>query len=131
MKLSVSFGLVNIPNVFFRRTERSITWPFSILFERSLLANYIPALWKMAKVVPLHKKGSTTSANYRPISLVSCISKVIERVIIDQVHIFLQDNNFITHAQYGFQRGSSRVTQLNECHILNGWPAKTMVKPLT
>ena len=49
-------------------------------------------------------------------SLVSCISKVIERVIIDQVQIFLQDNNLITYAQYGFQSGSSTVTQLIECH---------------
>ena len=89
-KPSVSFSLENIPNVFLRRTERSITWPLSILFERSLSANYIAALWKMAKVVPLHTKGSTTSpANYRPISLVSCISKVMERVIIDQVQTFL------------------------------------------
>ena len=79
-KASVSFSLENIPNVFLRRTERSITWPLSILFERSL----------SAKVVPLHTKGSTTSpANYRPISLVSCISKVMERVIIDQVQTFL------------------------------------------
>ena len=41
----------------------------------------------------------------------------MERVIIDQVQIFLQDNNLITHAQYGFQSGSSIVTQLIECHI--------------
>ena len=71
----------------------------------------------MAKVVSLHKKGSTTSpAIYRPISLVSCISKVMKRVNIDQGQIFLQDNNLITHAQYGFQSGSSTVTQLIECH---------------
>ena len=70
----------------------------------------------MAKVVPLHKKGSTTSANYRPISLVSCISKVMERVIIDQVQIFLQENNLITHAQCGFQSSNLTVTQLIECH---------------
>ena len=114
---SVSFGLGNISTVFLRRTERSITWPLSILFERSFSANYIPALWKMTKVVPQHKKGSTTSpASYRPISLVSCISKVMERVIIDQVQIFLQDNNLTTHAQYGLQNGSSKVTQLNEYH---------------
>ena len=107
LKSSVFFGLDKIPNVFLRSTERSITWPLKILFERSLLAYYVPALWKMAnKIVPLDKKGSTISpANYRPISLVSCISKVIERVI-----------NLITHAQYGFQNGSSTVTQLNECH---------------
>ena len=70
LKPFVSFCLDNIPNVFLRRTERSITWPLSILFERSLSANYVPALWKTAKVVLLHKKRSTTSpANYRPISL--------------------------------------------------------------
>ena len=40
----------------------------------------------------------------------------MERVIIDQVQIFLQDNNLITHAQYGFQRGSSTITHLIECH---------------
>ena len=118
LKPSVSFGLDNIPNVFLRRTERFITWPLSILFECSLSANYVLALWKMVKAVPLRKKGSTTSlANYRPISLVSCISKAIEHVIIGQVQSFLQDNNLIIHVQYGFQSGSSTVTQLIECHI--------------
>ena len=64
----------------------------------------------------LHKKDYI-SCNYRPISLVYYISKVMERIIINQVQIFLQDNNFITYAQYGFQNGSSTVTQLNiECH---------------
>ena len=78
LKQSVSFDLDNILNVFLRRTERSIKWPLSILFARSLSANYIPALWKVAKIAPMQKKGSTTSpANYRPISFVSCISKVM------------------------------------------------------
>ena len=40
----------------------------------------------------------------------------MERVFIDQVQIFLQDNNLITHAQYGFQSGSLIVSQLIECH---------------
>ena len=117
LKPSVSFGLDNLPNVFLRRTERFITWPLSILFECSLSVNYVLALWKMVKVVLLHKKGSNKSfANYRPISLVSCISKAIEHVIIGQVQSFLQDNNLIIQAQYNFQSGSSIVTQLIECH---------------
>ena len=40
----------------------------------------------------------------------------MECVIIDQVQIFVQDNNLITRAQYGFQSGSSTVTKLIECH---------------
>ena len=113
LKPSVPLGLDKIPNVFLRRTERSIMWPLSILFERSLSANYIPALSKMVKVVPLHKKGSTTSpANYRPISFVSCVFKVMERVIFDQVQIFLQDNNLITHAQYSFHSGARQSLNL-------------------
>ena len=44
LKPSVSFGLDNMPNVFLRRTKRSITWPLIISFGRSLSANYVPAL---------------------------------------------------------------------------------------
>jgi hypothetical protein len=117
LKPSLSFGVDSIPNIFLRKTVTSITLPLSILFERSMSANYIPPVWKMAKIIPLHKKGSTIEvSNYRPISLVSSISKVMERVNVNQTLGFLKVHSLITPVQYGFQQRSSTITQLIECH---------------
>ena len=94
-----------------------ITAPLCCLFERSLADNYLPEIWKAAKVIPIHKKGSTNSAaNFRPISLVSSISKVMERVIVNQLTSFLAARNLITSSQFGFQQRSSTGIQLIDSH---------------
>jgi len=117
LKPSSSFGMDNIPNIFLKKSVTSITLPLSFLFERSMSSNYIPPIWKAAKIIPILKKGSSTDAsNYRPISLISSISKVMERVIVNQMLDFLHAHQLITPAQYGFQHGSSTIIQLIECH---------------
>jgi hypothetical protein len=77
----------------------------------------LPDIWKAAKVIPIHKKGSTNSAvNFRPISLVSSIGKVMERVIVNQLTSFLTARNLISSSQYGFQQRSSTAIQLLNSH---------------
>ena len=117
LKASTACSFDNIPNVFLVKTVLQITAPLCCLFERSLANNYLPEIWKAAKVIPIHKKGSTNSAaNFRPISLVSSISKVMERVIVNQLTSFLAARNLITSSQFGFQQRSSTGIQLIDSH---------------
>ena len=85
-----------------------ITEPLTKLFDRSLSESNLTAIWKVANVTPLHKKGPKALCNnYRLISLLSCESKLLERC--KHVFNFLQYNN---QSQSGFIPGDSTVNQL-------------------
>ena len=67
-----------------------------------------PSIWKIGKVTCLHKKGSKADCNnYRPITLLSSASKVLEKVILDQLTSHLNTHNLITEHQWGFRSGRS------------------------
>jgi len=83
------------------------------LFKLSLQSGKFPDQWKCANVLPLHKCGDIHEINnYRPISLLSCISKVFEKIVFKYVFNFLRDNLKITIHQSGFMPGDSTVNQL-------------------
>ena len=70
-------------------------------------------MWKHANVMPLFKKGDSSKLNnYRPVSLLSCTSKILERIVFKTVFNYLRDNNILTSHQSGFQPGDSTVNQL-------------------
>ena len=73
-----------------------------------------PDACKIAKVKPLFQKGSKTdSSNYRPISLLPLLSKVFEKVILDQTEEFLSLNKILYHYQSGFRKNHSTDTCLS------------------
>ena len=91
----------------------SIAPSLTKLFQKSFEKGKIPKLWKEANVLPLHKKGVKTSfANYRPISLLSIVSKAYEKLIFKHVFNYLRDNELISVHQSGFIPGDSTVNQL-------------------
>lgn len=91
------------------------------IFNNSLENSTYPEDWKLAHVAPIHKKNSQSDPNnYRPVSLLPCISKVFERVIYNHVYAFVKDNNLITKRQSGFTHGDSTINQLSYiCHKIN------------
>ena len=77
----------------------------------SYISGNIPADWKLANVVPVHKKGSKSEvSNYRPISLTSIIMKLYERVIRDE--LLSRCNHRIDQRQHGFLARKSCCTQM-------------------
>ena len=91
-----------------KRTINSISKPLCLLFNKSLFLEIFPSSWKSAKVMPLFKKGDTSfSCNYRPISLLSCIGKLMERCVHKYLHNYLHANNLIYEKQSGFLPGHS------------------------
>ena len=81
------------------------------LFIYSLNKGKIPREWKSADVTPIHKKDSKEAAeNYRPISLLPIVSKVLERCASNRFYTFVKD--LISALQHGFLPNSSCVTQL-------------------
>ena len=87
--------------------------PLSILFTQSLSNSRIPKIWKVAFVRPLFKKGlCSLPSNYRPISLTSVIGKVMEKLLVNSMMLFLQSNHVISKNQFGFMLRRSTCSQL-------------------
>ena len=68
----------------------------------------MPTEWKYAKITPLYKKGMSTDVdNYRPISVLPVVSKVLERIVHHQLHRFLSEHKQLSPFQCGFRRNHS------------------------
>lgn len=94
-----------------------ISNPLSILFNKSLRQKLFPNNWKTAHVIPLFKKGDKSlTSNYRPVSLLSCVSKVFEKIIFKHVYNHLRDQNLLYKYQSGFIPGHSTNHQLVELY---------------
>ena len=75
---------------------------FSLCFEQGVH----PSDWKTANVVPVHKRKSRTDMkNYRPVSLLSVMSKVMEKVIKTSIMNYMEKGNLLSAHQFGFRTG--------------------------
>ena len=105
----------NIPAQFLKHVSPYICQPLSFLFESFFLNSYIPPVWKIAHVRPIHKSGSASDvANYRPICLTCICGKVMESIISDHLLEFLLEHKLISKNQHGFLSKRSTCTQLIE-----------------
>jgi hypothetical protein len=84
-----------------------------VLYSKSLCDGVLPEDWKMATVVPIFKKGEKAKpSNYRPVSLTSCVCKILEHIIGDHLKNYLESNKLLKRCQHGFRTGYSCETQL-------------------
>ena len=117
---SKATGLDKISSRLLRECPDLIEESLSYIFNRSIVSGIFPDEWKHAKVVPIHKQGKRNFPdNYRPISIVSVVAKVFERIVYDQLYLFLSENNLLTNCQSGFCGLHSTVTALLEA--TNDW----------
>ena len=84
----------------------------------SMSSGIFPDKMKVAKVIPVFKNGNPKLySNYRPISVLSCFSKILERLIYNRVITFLDKHNILYDGQYGFRHGVS--TELALVHAVD------------
>jgi hypothetical protein len=96
--------------------------PTLIIFNKSLQQSKYPSNWMSTYVIEIFKKGDTSlPSNYGPISLISCVGKLMERIVYKQVYNHLVNNSLIYEYQSGFLPKHSTVHQLLELYnsILN------------
>ena len=100
-----------LPTIVLKSCARELTPSLCALFNLSLAEGKLPTEWKDSLVVLVHKKGKKEDVtNYRPISLLCVVSKVLERCIFKQFEEFLCP--LFHNAQHGFFQGRSTVTQI-------------------
>ena len=86
----------------------------SIIFQHFIYEGVFPHIWKHVVIMPLHKGCGDKSAvcSYRPISLCSCIRKLLEKVVTLQQNAHLHGNGLLQQAQHGVISGRSTLTDL-------------------
>lgn len=83
------------------------------IFNASLTSNTFPDAWKRAIIVPVNKVLTpSTSNDYRPIALLPILGKVLERVVFNQISLYLDQYNLLDPLQCGFRTGHSTQTVL-------------------
>ena len=103
LKSKSSSSLDNISNKLLKQMSHVLSYPLSIVFNKSMSTGVYPDSLKLADVTPFYKNGSRNeSTNYRPISLLITISKIFEKLIHKCVYTFLDTNSQIYQSQYGF-----------------------------
>ena len=116
-----------ISNKMIKNVSRAIVKPLCILFNRSLREGVFPDIWKLGNLVPLFKKGDrSVSSNYRPVSLLSNIGKIQERIVFKHMYNHLVSNNLLFKYQSGFRAGHSTTFQLIDIfhHICQSFDEK-------
>ena len=98
-----SSGHNKINNVMLKSLCSAISYLLQLVFNQSIATGTFPDKMKIAKVIPLYKgKQRDLVINYRPISLLMTISKLLEKVIYSCIYKFLEKNNTLFESQYGF-----------------------------
>lgn len=92
-----------------------IVEPLTYIYNLSFKTGVFPEKMKLAKVIPLYKAGdSHVFNNYRPISLLSQFSKILEKLFVERLDNFIDKNNLLMDSQYGFRSGRSTSMALIE-----------------
>ena len=112
---SKAAGLDKISDRLIRECADLICITIHDIFNQSVSQGIFSDDWKCARVTPLFKQGDRDDLNnYRPISVISVMAKVFERIVHDQLYAYLEEHNIICKYQSGFHAIHSAVTALLE-----------------
>ena len=115
---SKAAGYDSIPARLLVHAVDYICEPLTHIFNVSITTGIFPKDLKIARVIPIYKKGIKTSpGNYRPISILPVISKVFEKLVNARLMKFLESNHILSEQQYGFRHGYS--TKLSLINLTN------------
>ena len=90
-----------------------VAGPLHHVITLSLMQQRFPEGWKYTKIVPLHKKKSTLKReNYRPVAILSPLSKILEKVMYEQIYGYFDQNKLFHHSLHGYRKGRSTMTAL-------------------
>ena len=105
LNLNKASGPNSIPYRILFLLKNEISKQLADLFNLSFMTGVFPSALKTAKVVPVFKKDSKLNySNYRPISMLSNIEKILEKLMYKKLYTFLNNNNIIYNLQFGFRQ---------------------------
>ena len=115
LKSKSSSGLDGISNVLLKAIIKDISSPLTTIFNKSLNEGIFPEQMKIAKVTPQYKaKDKTLPVNYRPISLLPVISKILEKIVHKRMYSFLVKKLLLYDSQFGYRPNHSTTDAILE-----------------
>ena len=112
--LDVNKALLGLPSKLLQACANEISPSLCRLFNLSLELGTFPEKWKDANLVPIHKfESKTIVSNYRGISLLGVLSKILERQVHNEIFGIICPH--LTHWQHGFLPGKSTVSTISSC----------------
>ena len=113
-------GIDGISSRILKLSANVIAPSLSLIFNQIISTGIFPNDWKIARITPIFKSDAKDKmTNYRPISVISIISKIAEKSIYDQIYNYLHNCNLLANCQHGFRPLHSTVTALLD--ITNEW----------
>ena len=108
-----AFGLDGLSVEILKRSAIAISSSITNICNLSIQTSMFPCQWKIAKVTPLFKSGNKEECNnYRPISVLPLLSKILEKHVFLHFYKYLQHHRLLTDSQFGFHRNQSCQTAL-------------------
>ena len=109
-------GIDKLPQNLLKDVANEISKPLAFIINKSLLSGIVPDLWKISKITSLYKSDSKSDFNnYHPISVLLCLSKVLEQVIHRQLSNYLEKHYLLKSSKFRFH--PRRSTEL-ACNLL-------------
>lgn len=110
----LSAGYDSILNEYIKSTRFVLLPVYELLFNRILDTGYFPEQWSVGTIKPIYKnKGSTSeAANYRPITILSCLGKLFTSILNDRLNTFLEDALLLSENQAGFRKQYSTLDHI-------------------
>lgn len=108
LKIKKSPGLDNIKSETLKEIANEILVPLKYLINKSFETGIFPNVLKIGVIKPIYKSGNKLKVeNYRPITLISSIAKLFEKIIKERLQVFLKKYNILSDKQFGFRIGKS------------------------
>ena len=114
LKNSKAPGLDGINSIILKNMTNTFYTLITQIFNWCLSNGYFPQIFKTAKVVPILKPGrdAKSPTSYRPISMLNCLDKVFEKIVLQRINEYTETNNIIQNEQFGFRKEHSTVHQV-------------------
>ena len=117
---SRSTGTDELDNFSVKLAAELIAEPVHHIVTLSIINKKFPQSWKFSKVIPLHKKEDVLDRkNYRPVAILSPISKVLEKIVYEEVYSYFTDNKLFHPNLHGYRKHRSTQTALLQMY--NRW----------
>ena len=113
-------GLDGVSNKLLKFAAHIVAPSLTEIFTTSINTGIFPTEWKTTRVTPILKKSKKNDLNnYRPISVIPTVAKILEKIAYEQLFSYFNDNNLLTSCQSGFRSFHSTLTALTQA--TNSW----------